>query len=906
MQAYDAKTHPLLWQHPTRKQALLELAARSHWPALLYSLLPSLQLSRLAASGTLSAVSMVGYKALMSMANHGRHELLSLLLQTGIISAQHALLLLESVLQKKGKLPATERVVAEILQYIGPAGSEATSVLKVAAASSSANVLAMLLDWSHHEKQQLDLQLVCIALAEACESDNADAMRLLLGSWAGKCTALQAQPLLRAFAARGDAATVQKLLTQGGGGMQMVAMDGQQRVQLASCGLAHAAGATAQRAKVLRMLLDAGAEPRGAYGELALRNAARDGQVEAMKLLLAVGTNVNAVDEEGKTTLCIAACSGCTAAVKWLLEHGAQVRMRCHDGREPLDFAVDAGVKQLLLAEVEKLRMGLLDELLAEENSDSAGAKGGKASKKAAKRAAKRGKAADDATSYLPGADVAAGFDGIDVTVTTSKLAKTVVVSATLGGDADGGSPALSKAAKKKLKAKAKNGAAATDGTDGSGGSTAATAGAANEARETAAVAAPTTAALESTTLRSPRKKGKDGDKDHGDKGLDGSSQLREAAMHVLSGQADASMRLSSLISALYDRSATYKELIKQSGGAKTWLSEQPDAFVVDFNCVPGHESVSLRSAVESSKLELGKVDALDVADGDGLPAAAQRSGRVDARGGASGAGGAGFTGETKAPPASPNCALPASPNSHSHANSCGHKQDKSTVGDHGTNVARDAPDETRGWVPHDLVSLGSRVTSGGRVAPRDDDDVAAAALLGFSSEEVISDPVLVEKKIRAVQKKLRRVQGIEEQIASAETSGGTIDAGQQMLLSSKPRLQSSLSHLLQQWATLEPMLLEQQEQRLLAIADSECAVCLEEYSVQQPAIRTSCCGYHFHRQCLQRCLASKGHCPICSTEASKAKVVEQRRQTVTLINTAPDSGGGESKDSGALAGGSP
>ena len=163
------------------------------------------------------AVSMVGYKALMSMANHGRHELLrhaiattlstwpcsfflvpltlpcsadSLLLQTGIISAQHALLLLESVLQKKvrarpetafvlpcilvpvchahtrhvgahrqGKLPATERVVAEILQYIGPAGSEATSVLKVAAANSSANVLAMLLDWSHQEKKALDLQV---------------------------------------------------------------------------------------------------------------------------------------------------------------------------------------------------------------------------------------------------------------------------------------------------------------------------------------------------------------------------------------------------------------------------------------------------------------------------------------------------------------------------------------------------------------------------------------------------------------------------------------------------------------------------------------------------------------------------------------------------------------------------
>ena len=130
--------------------------------------------------------------------------------------------------------------------------------------------------------------------------------------------------------------------------------------------------------------------------------------------------------------------------------------------------------------------------------------------------------------------------------------------------------------------------------------------------------------------------------------------------------------------------------------------------------------------------------------------------------------------------------------------------------------------------------------------------------------------------RLNKLQKKLRRVQGIEEQVGT----GSSLDNGQQMLLSSKPRLQSSLSHLLQQWATLEPILLEQQEQRLLAIADSECAVCLEEYTAEAPAIRTSCCGYHFHRRCLQQCLESKGHCPICSTEAAKAKVVEQRRPT--------------------------
>ena len=55
--------------------------------------------------------------------------------------------------------------------------------------------------------------------------------------------------------------------------------------------------------------------------------------------------------------------------------------MRSHAGREPLAFAVDASVRQLLLAEVEKLRMGLLDELLAEEDDKAKGGKKGKAGK---------------------------------------------------------------------------------------------------------------------------------------------------------------------------------------------------------------------------------------------------------------------------------------------------------------------------------------------------------------------------------------------------------------------------------------------------------------------------------------------------------------------------------------------
>lgn len=56
--SYDGKTHPLLWQHPSKKQTLLEIAARSHVPGLLRSLLPALDVNRLAGSGARSAGSL--------------------------------------------------------------------------------------------------------------------------------------------------------------------------------------------------------------------------------------------------------------------------------------------------------------------------------------------------------------------------------------------------------------------------------------------------------------------------------------------------------------------------------------------------------------------------------------------------------------------------------------------------------------------------------------------------------------------------------------------------------------------------------------------------------------------------------------------------------------------------------
>ncbi|EOD42169.1 hypothetical protein EMIHUDRAFT_447616 [Emiliania huxleyi CCMP1516] len=671
------RLHPLLWQHPTKKQTLLEMAARAPSPDLLLCLMPALHLSRhkalaggaalsarlladgrlvfprrLASSGALQAVSMASYKALHAMALHGRHELLSLLLGSGAISAQHVSLLLETALQKKGKQPLTERVAAEM----------------VAAGHSSAAVVAMLLDLSLHDTEgALDLEAVGLALAEACDFNNDEAMELLLLRWKGRCAASQAQPLVRAFSARGDAERVERLLATGKGGTAMVRMDSAQRSALARAGLAHAAGSAEQRTRVLRTLLAAGADAKSEHGEAALRNAARDGHAEAMELLLGMGTNVNAVDEDGKTVLCVAAQSGGCASVHTLLEHGAQVRMRCPDGREPLDFAVDESVRALLLAEVEKLRMGLLDELLAEEELAAASAKGGGKSK--------------------------------------SKKAK--------------------KAEKAEQKANGEAGAVHSGG---------------------------------------------------------GGCSLLDVAVSVLGGGNGASpkaMRLSSLISALYERSASFKEEIRNAGGAKSWLTLHSDAFILDTDGPAGQESVKLRTRPK---------DAAAPGGNQPVERAQSASGRFGAIG------------------------------------------------------------------------------SGARGAPGGDDE----ALLAEVAE---ADPLGIEKKIRAIQKKLRRVQEIEERAARSLP----VDGDQLMLLGSKPKLQRSLRLLLDQWAVLEPRLIEQQAQRMAALANSECAVCLEEYSSAFSAIRTSCCGYHFHKTCLQQCIESKGHCPICFADKTQCRVVEQR-----------------------------
>jgi hypothetical protein len=322
-------------------------------------------------------------------------------------------------------------------------------------------------------------------------------------------------------------------------------------------------------------------------------------------------------------------------------------------------------------------------------------------------------------------------------------------------------------------------------------------------------------------------------------------------------------MRLSSLVSALYDLSEGYKEEIKNAGGAKSWLSIHSEEFILDADCAPGHESVTLRTPLPRPPTVSGSPMSLHAADGRSPPTSPHGH---DCRSTMSDDDAEREAAHRQAHQHGSSLRVPALlvPNNGTRDKVLSRLRDGGGGGD----------SPPRSLHVDDLPESQSCSLSGlGRADTDDADAAAAAALLGAASE--CSDPLLIEKKIRAVQKKLRRVQTIEQ---LAGSDGCTLDSGQQVLLASKPRLQALLSQLLQQWAVLEPALLEQQQLKMAAIADSECAICLEEYSPNTPGIRTSCCGYHFHHSCLSNCLETTGHCPICSAPKASCKVVQQRR----------------------------
>ena len=71
--------------------------------------------------------------------------------------------------------------------------------------------------------------------------------------------------------------------------------------------------------------------------------AVQKGKTETVKLLLANGADVNAVDKKGRTALMIAAQEGRTKMVKLLLANGADVNAANTFGKTALSIATRRG-----------------------------------------------------------------------------------------------------------------------------------------------------------------------------------------------------------------------------------------------------------------------------------------------------------------------------------------------------------------------------------------------------------------------------------------------------------------------------------------------------------------------------------------------------------------------------------
>jgi len=83
-------------------------------------------------------------------------------------------------------------------------------------------------------------------------------------------------------------------------------------------------------------------------GMTPLMIAAQEGETKIVKVLLAIGSDINAKDNDGVTALMIAADEGHTEIVKALLAGGADVNRKANDGRTALTLATSKDSKEIV------------------------------------------------------------------------------------------------------------------------------------------------------------------------------------------------------------------------------------------------------------------------------------------------------------------------------------------------------------------------------------------------------------------------------------------------------------------------------------------------------------------------------------------------------------------------------
>ena len=86
-----------------------------------------------------------------------------------------------------------------------------------------------------------------------------------------------------------------------------------------------------------------------ATGLNALQQCAFDGNLEGLKLLLSLGADCNKRGRGGWTALHYAASEGYLEIVRYLMRHGANVRIADHNHKFPVEITEDEAILKLLL-----------------------------------------------------------------------------------------------------------------------------------------------------------------------------------------------------------------------------------------------------------------------------------------------------------------------------------------------------------------------------------------------------------------------------------------------------------------------------------------------------------------------------------------------------------------------------
>ncbi|MBV9506634.1 MAG: ankyrin repeat domain-containing protein [Acidobacteriia bacterium] len=130
---------------------------------------------------------------------------------------------------------------------------------------------------------------------------------------------------------------------------------------------------------LMRLLMEHGADPKitTKAGTTALAAAAgvgwRDGKtrgseaevIEALKICLDQGIDINAADDKGETAMHGAASRGGDAIIQFLADHGAKTDLKDSKGRTPLDVAMGVGAEVGGVRAPHDSTIGLLKNLMA-------------------------------------------------------------------------------------------------------------------------------------------------------------------------------------------------------------------------------------------------------------------------------------------------------------------------------------------------------------------------------------------------------------------------------------------------------------------------------------------------------------------------------------------------------------